>query len=84
MTRVKDVAIDLAAALRERIAIVADEESRRDPQRHTHRLREVSEKISELSAQLPAPVDARLKHYLERCSYSKALEFLEASQPNEK
>jgi len=29
---------DLAAALRERLAIIGDEESRREPERHTKRL----------------------------------------------
>jgi len=74
----QDIATQLKAALRERIAIVADEESRRDQQKHMERLREVSERINELGARLPSPVDPQLKHYLERCSYSKALEFLEA------
>jgi hypothetical protein len=66
---------ELAAALRERLAIVADEESRRDPSKHMTRLREISEKIASLGEQLP--IDPRLKHYLERCSYGKALAFLE-------
>ena len=77
MTRAKDVCSELAGALRERISIVADEESRRDPARHMERLRSVSERIIALSAQLPSPIDPRLKHYLDRCSYGKALEFLE-------
>jgi hypothetical protein len=72
----------LAAALRERLAIVADEESRGDAQRHMERLREVSERISELAANLPEPVDPRLNHYLGRCSYSKALELLEGAAPS--
>ena len=37
---------DLAEALRERLAIIGDETSRRDFGRHTERLREVSEKIT--------------------------------------
>jgi hypothetical protein len=73
----QDVAIELASALRERIAIVGDEESRRDTQTHLRRLQEVSERINQLSANLPRPVDPRLQHYLDRCSYSKALEFLD-------
>ena len=74
----QDIATQLTAALRERIAIVTDEQSRRDPQTHIERLREVSERINELGARLPSPVHPQLKHYLERCSYSKALKFLEA------
>ncbi len=80
----KNTAAKLAAALRERLAIVADEESRRDPTKHLERLREISNRLSELESDLPQPVDPRLKHYLARCSYSKALEFLEgtASSPS--
>jgi hypothetical protein len=73
----QDMATQLVLALRERIAIVADEASRRDAPAHMKRLRDVSERIEQLSARLPKPVDPRLKHYLERCSYSKALGFLE-------
>jgi hypothetical protein len=68
----------LAAALRERLAIIGDEESRRDPERHTNRLREVSEKIEQLEQQLPATIDPQLRHFLQRRSYSKAIELLES------
>ncbi len=67
----------LAQALRERRAIVADEESRRNAERHMARLREISERIERLQSTLPAPVPPQLRHYLERCSYDKALAFLE-------
>jgi len=66
----------LAAALEKRLAIIADQESRRDIGKHLERLAEVSEQINELVAALPPPVDPRLQHYLTRCSYDKALEFL--------
>ena len=68
---------DLASALRERLAIIADEESRRDPERHTQRLQQISERIEKLEQQLPAQVDPQLRHFLQRRSYSKALELLE-------
>jgi hypothetical protein len=68
---------ELAAALRERLAIITNEESRRDPARHMERLQAVSEKIDNLQASLPQPIDTRLSHYLERRSYDKALEWLE-------
>jgi hypothetical protein len=71
---------DLATALRDRLAIIADEESRRDPDRHTERLREVSEKIERLEQELPAKIDPQLRHFLQRRSYTKALEFLESSR----
>ncbi len=48
-----------------------------DEHRHIARLRAVSEKIDQLQAALPRPVDPQLAHYLQRQSYDKALEFLE-------
>jgi hypothetical protein len=68
---------ELAAALRERLSIIGDEGSRRDPERHTERLREISEKIERLEQTLPPKVDPELRHFLQRRSYSKALELLE-------
>ena len=73
----KDVTASLAAALRERLAIIADKPSRKDEEKQLARLRAVSEKIDHLQAALPEPVDPRLAHYLQRQSYDKALEFLE-------
>jgi hypothetical protein len=70
---------DLAQALRERLAIIRNDESRRNADAHMARLRAVSEKIEELQAALPQPVDTRLAHYLQRHSYDKALELLENS-----
>jgi hypothetical protein len=68
--------MNLTQALRERLAIIHDEDSRRDHAKHVARLRAVSEKIDKLQEALPRPVDPRLKHYLERKSYDKALEYL--------
>ena len=70
---------DLAQALRERIAIIHDGESRRNVDAHMARLRAVSEKIDRLQESLPPSTDPRLKHYLDRKSYDKALENLEAN-----
>jgi hypothetical protein len=72
----RDAEQNLAAALRERIAIIGDEESRRDQVRHMERLRAISERIDTLASSLPQPVDPRLAHFLERRSYDKALEML--------
>ena len=69
--------VNLAQALRERLAVIRDEQSRRDEAKHIARLRAVSEKIDTLRAVLPRPIDPRLAHYLQRKSYDKALEFLE-------
>lgn len=69
---------ELAEALRERLATIADEESRRDATRHAARLQKVSERIERLERQLPSATDPQLRHFLQRRSYSKALEFIEA------
>ena len=69
--------VDLAQALRERLEVIHDEQSRRDEAKHIARLRAVSEKIDRLHAALPQPIDPRLAHYLQRKSYDKALELLE-------
>jgi hypothetical protein len=74
--------VDLTAALRERLAIIGDENSRRDPEKHTGRLRAVSERIESLAATLPKPIDPQLAHFLQRKSYDKALDFLEGRAPS--
>jgi hypothetical protein len=76
------VIVDLIAALRERLAIIGDEASRRDEHDHVQRLRAVSEKIDKLQAGLPRPIDPQLAHYLQRRSYDKALGFLEGVTAN--
>ncbi|PYK03985.1 MAG: hypothetical protein DME35_06370 [Verrucomicrobia bacterium] len=74
--------VDLAAALRERLETIRDENSRRDPEAHTARLQAISEKIDNLAAALPRPVDPQLAHFLQRKSYDKALEYLEGAAPS--
>jgi len=71
---------ELTEALRERLMIIDDQESRRDAPRHMERLREASEKIEAIEQGLPATTDPQLRHFLQRRSYSKALEFLEKRQ----
>jgi hypothetical protein len=68
---------ELAAALRERLRIISDEYSRRNPDQHMARLREISDRIESLAAALPQPIPARLAHFLDRRSYDKALALLE-------
>ena len=75
-----NVIADLRDALRERLAIIHDEESRRDEETHMLRLSTVSEKIDKVAAALPRPIDPRLAHYLQRHSYDKALEFLQGRE----
>jgi hypothetical protein len=76
----KNPITELSAALRERLAIIGDETSRRDPETHLGRLKRISERIEELRMELPKPVHPQLAHFLERSSYDKALEFLENSR----
>ncbi|MBV9619068.1 MAG: hypothetical protein JO201_07635 [Verrucomicrobia bacterium] len=70
---------DLMNALRERLAIISDEESRRDPEKHVARLRAVSEKIDNLATALPKSIDPQLAHFLQRKSYDKALQHLDVT-----
>ena len=71
--------VDLATALRERLAIIGDAEGRRNESAHMARLQNVSEKIDKLQAALPRPLDPQLAHYLARRSYDKALEVIEST-----
>jgi hypothetical protein len=73
----EEALLDLAEALRERLAVIRDQESRRDEATHIERLKAVSEKIEKLQREVPQPINPRLAHYLERKSYDKALEYLE-------
>ena len=69
----------LADALRERLTLIADRAFyQRDPAAHLAALQAVSARITALAAQLPPGTDPQFAHYLQRCSYDKALAFLEA------
>ncbi|MDQ3118184.1 MAG: hypothetical protein M3Q89_01220 [Verrucomicrobiota bacterium] len=74
----EDILAQLAASLRGRLEIIGDEESRRDLPRHTARLQVISEQIEALVQRLPPKINPQLRHYLQRHSYSKALDFLSA------
>ena len=69
---------ELAALLRQRLAVIADREwYARDAAGHLAALQSVSEAIEAAVRVLPRPVDSQLAHYLERRSYDKALAFLD-------
>jgi hypothetical protein len=73
-----DISHELAGALHERLAIIQNREAYdRDPAAHLEQLKMISAKIAGLQHQLPQPVDPQLQHFLERCSYDKALAHLE-------
>lgn len=68
----------LTAALRERLAVIADRQHyERDPAGHLQRLKSAAAAIDALQEELPADIDPKLAHYLQRCSFDKALAFLE-------
>ena len=69
----------LAAALRERLEVIADHAHRDlDQAGHLQRLVEVSARIDSLIAALPSSeLDPVFRHYLERRSYDKALAWIE-------
>jgi len=70
--------IELAAALRRRLEVIGDRALREsDPGRQLEELRLASERIVELQQRLPAATHPQLRHYFERCSYDKALEWIE-------
>ena len=74
-----DIYAELAEALRERIAVIADRELyARDAAAHLEKLKNVSERITASAAALPEPVEGDFAHYLHRASYAKALAWLEA------
>jgi len=68
----------LAAALRERLEVIADHDHRDSDQAgHLQRLVEVSGRIDSLIASLPAgELDPQFRHYLEKKSYDKALAWI--------
>jgi len=69
---------ELADALRTRLAVIGDRALREsDPSAHLQQLREASERLTALQARLPANTHPQLRHYFERCSYDKALAWLE-------
>lgn len=69
---------ELAGALRERLEIVGDEASRQNPDAHMLRLQQVSERIEAIERRLAPTLHPQLRHYLQRCSYTKALAYIDA------
>ncbi|MEO8206968.1 MAG: hypothetical protein ABI615_12370 [Chthoniobacterales bacterium] len=68
----------LRQALKERQEAIADRNHfRTDPEGHLERLKQVSLKIFALTNAFEGPLDPQFQHYLERCSYDKALDWLE-------
>jgi len=68
----------LAEALRARRQLIGDRDFyARDPAGHLAELQRVSDQITRTASTLPSPAPPQLAHYLERCSYDKALAWIE-------
>lgn len=68
----------LVAALRERLAVIGNHALRdADPAAHLEALKAASERLAALARALPPGTSPRLLHFLQQCSYDKALTFLE-------
>ena len=67
----------LADALKKRLEVIQDAKLREtNPSLQLEQLKAVSEEISRLQKELPQDCDPHLKHYLQNCSFDKALAFL--------
>ena len=67
----------LLSAVQARIDTVADHAFRdRDPQAHLAALKAIAATLDAEIAKLPSSADPMLRHYLERQSYTKALDWL--------
>jgi len=66
--------------LKRREAVIADHSWRdRDPASHLDALREVSEAITAWHHENRTHLDPQLRHYLQKASFTKALEHLESA-----
>ena len=67
----------LEQLLEKRIAVISDHQLRdSDPDEQLKQLQTVSESISELHQKIADEAPPRLRHFLENCSYDKALDWL--------
>ncbi len=69
---------ELREALRVRVDVVADHALRdRDAAAHLEKLKAAAARLEILVAALPPDCDPMLRHYLERQSYLKAIDWLD-------
>lgn len=70
---------DLSTLLHRRLEIIADHAWRaRDPEGQLMALREISTAIERWNKTHEAELPSRLRHFLDQCSYEKALRFAES------
>ncbi|MEQ1860728.1 MAG: hypothetical protein ABMA13_12410 [Chthoniobacteraceae bacterium] len=75
----EDPFAELAAALRERVEVIADRDLyARAPEEHLEKLKAASSRIELAGAALPKPVPGDLAHFLKGSSFQKALAWIEA------
>jgi hypothetical protein len=80
MPEISELHKKLLTAVQERLDTVADHAFRdRDPQAHLAALKAVAATLDAEVANLPSSADPMLRHYLERQSYTKALDWLRAA-----
>ena len=73
--------LSIASLLQKRVDVIADHSWRnRDPAGHLAELQRVSEAINEEHLRLSGELPPKLKHYLQQCSYQKALHFIEGAE----
>ncbi len=72
---------ELIALLEQRLVVISDAELReKDPDAQLEQLKQVSESIMALHEQLKGRIPFRLEHFLERCSFDKALDWAQGMQ----
>ena len=80
MADISELHKNLLTAVQARLDIVADHGFRdRDPQAHLAALKTAATTLDAEVANLPPSADPMLRHYLERQSYTKALDWLRAA-----
>jgi len=71
----------LESQLRKRLKIIADHGWRdRYPAAHLQALQDIAEEIQTTQTAMGRQLPPRLRHFLENCSFDKALAFLETTQ----
>jgi hypothetical protein len=73
----KDELKNLADLLEKRLQVIGDQEMRaNDPEQQLKLLKEVSEGILSHHSDLKGKIPPRLEHFLDNCSYEKALAWI--------
>ena len=72
---------ELAKLLQQRLDVIGDQHLREnDPDEQLKQLQEVSESIMRLHQEMASKLKPRLAHFLENCSYDKALAWIKSEE----